>query len=227
MALERRDFIKTTTTGLAFGLVKPGMAYLRTSPGAASGEFEGGTGSLRLEGQLKAGVLKLDAREFVNGKDQALIIRGELNSINLYCAMFNYNEDVTIFSVLRDHDHSTTLVLSNTDKPGVGRLVVWHDAAAPETFGIDKEKFMDTGNLKPSILDGRGDALDLLGKRRPPDLTPQELEAVFGSSAALLEFMRGRKSTHHPAPSEKLKVWMCELLSGVPGSLFTLFWEAY
>jgi len=227
MALERRDFIKTTTTGLAFGLVKPGMAYLRTSSGAASGEFEGGTGSLRLEGQLKAGVLKLEARDFVNGKDQALIVQGELKSINLYCAMFNYNEDVAIFSVLRDHDHSTTLVLSNTDDLKVGRLVVWHDAAAPETFGIDKEKFMDTGNLKPSILDGRGDALDLLGKRRPPDFTPQELEAVFGSSAALLEFMRGRKSTHHPAPSEKLKVWMCELLSGVPGSLFTLFWEAY
>jgi hypothetical protein len=226
MTFERRDFIKTTTAGLAFGLVKPGMAYVQSSAGAASGEFEGGTGSLRLEGQLKAGVLKLEARDFVNGKDQALIIHGELNSINLYCAMFNYNEDVTIFSVLRDHDHSTTLVLSNTDKPRVGRLVVWHDAADLETFGIDKEKLIDKG-IKASILDGKGDVLDLLGKRRPPDFKPQELEDIFGGNAALLEFMRGRKSTHHPAPSEKLKVWACELLSGVPGSLFTLFWEAY
>jgi hypothetical protein len=226
MTFDRRDFIKTTTTGLAFGLVKPGMAYVQSSAGAASGEFEGGTGSLHLEGQLKAGVLKLEARDFVNGKDQALIIQGELNSINLYCAMFNYNEDVTIFSVLRDHDHSTTLVLSNTDKPRIGRLAVWNDATAPETFGIDKEKLIDKG-IKLSILDGRGDALDLLGKRRPPDFKPQELEDIFGGNAALLEFMRGRKSTHHPAPSEKLKVWACELLSGVPGSLFTLFWEAY
>lgn len=226
MTFDRRDFIKTTTTGLAFGLVRPGMAHGQSSASAASGEFKGGTGSLRLEGQLKAGVLKLEARDFVNGKDQALIVQGELNSINLYCAMFNYNEDVTIFSVLRDHDHSTTLVLSNTDKPRVGRLVVWHDAADLETFGIDKEKLIDKG-IKASILDGKGDVLDLLGKRRPPDFKPQELEDIFGGDAALLEFMRGRKSTHHPAPSEKLKVWMCELLSGVPGSLFTLFWEAY
>jgi len=222
MTLERRDFIKTTTTGLAFGLVKPGMAYVQTSAGAASGEFEGGTGSLRLEGRLKAGVLKLEAQDFIEGEDRALIIQARLDSLKMYCAMFSYNHDRTVFALLRDTDHSTTLVLSDTDDPKIGRLVVWNDMEVPESFRVDKDKFMDKQNLKESILDGKEKTLDVLGKRKPPEFTLQELESVFGSNPALLEFMRGKRSAHHPLRSEKLLAWACDLLSTLPGSLFGL-----
>lgn len=227
MTFERREFIKTGTAGLAFGLANADLARAQTSAAASSGGFERGTGSVHLEGRLKSGLLKLEARDFVDGRDRALIIQGQLSSVDLYCAMFSYNQDHTVFALLRDHGHSTTLVLSDTEDLKIGRFVVWHDAAAPGTFRIDKEKFMDTENPKTSLLDGKGDGLDLLGKRQPPDFTMQELEAVFGNNPALQEFMRGRRSTHHPAPSEKLKMWICHLLSGVPGSLFPLVWAPY
>ena len=227
MTFERRNFIKTGTAGLAVGLVNPGLVRAQTSPATSSGEFEGGTGSVHLEGRLKAGVLKLEAHDFIDDRDRSLIIHGELNSVKLYCAMFSYNHDRTAFAILRDHDHSTTLVLSDTDDAKIGRLVVWNDAAAPQTFQIDKEKFMDTQNVKASVVDGKGDIPDLIGKRNPPDFTRQELEAVFGNNPALQEFMRGRRSTHRPSPSVKLFVWECDLLSGLPGSLFGPLWEAY
>jgi hypothetical protein len=218
MRFERRDFLKTTTTGLAFGLVKPGMAYMQNSAGAASGEFEGGTGSLRLEGRLKAGVLKLEAQDFIEDKDRALIIQASLDSHKLYNAMFSYDHDRTVFALLRDNDHSTTLVLGDTDDPKIGRLVVWNDVEVPDSFRVDKDKFMDTQNLKESILDGKGKTLDVLGKRKPPEFTLQELETVFGSNPALLEFM---------LPSNKLAATFCDLLSSLPGSLFILFWYGY
>ena len=224
MTFERRDFIRTTATGLAFGLVKPGTAYAQTSGGATSGEFEGGTGSLRLKGQLKAGVLKLEAQDFIEGKDRALIIQAILDSVKLYCAMFSYYSDRTVFALLRDHDHSTTLVLSETDDPKIGRLVIWNDVGVPDSFRVDKVKFMDTENLKESILDGKGKSLDVLGNRKPPEFTLQELESVFGSNLALLEFMRGKRSTHHPLPAEKLDAYVCHLLSILTGSLFGVAW---
>jgi hypothetical protein len=224
MTFERRNFIKATTTGLAFGLVKPGMAYVRSSAGAASGEFEGGTGSLHLEGRLKAGVLKLEAQDFIEGKDRALIIQARLDSLKMYCAMFSYDHDRTVFALVRDNDHSTTLVLSNTDDLKIGRLVVWNDMEVPESFRVDKDKFMDKQNLKESILDGKGKTLDVLGKRKPPEFTLEELEAVFGNDPALQEFMRGKRSAHHPLPSNRLAAWVCDVLSTLPGSLFGLVW---
>jgi hypothetical protein len=224
MTLERRDFIKTTTAGLAFGLVKPGMACAQTSAVAASGEFEGGTGSLHLEGRLKAGVLKLEAQDFIEGKDRALIIQARLDSFKLYNAMFSYDYDRTVFVLLRDNDHSTTLVLSDTDDPKIGRLVVWNDQEVPDNFSVDKDKFMDTVNLKESVLGGKEKSLDVVGKRKPPDFTLKELEAVFGSNPALLEFMRGYRSLHHPLPSNKLAAWSCDVPSTLPGSLLGLAW---
>jgi len=224
MTFERRDFIKTTATGLTFGLVKPGMAYAQNSGDATSGEFEGGTGSLRLEGRLKAGVLKLEAQDFIEGKDRALIIQATLDSVKLYCAMFSYYHDRTVFALLRDHDHSTTLVLSDTDDPKIGRLVVWNDQEVPDNFRVDKDKFMDTLNLKESILDGKGKSLDVLGKRKPPDFTLKELEAVFGSNPALREFMRGNRSLHHPLPSNKLAAFPCDVLSNLRGALYGGLW---
>ena len=219
MTLERRDFIKNTATGLAFGFVKPAMAYEQSS-----GEFEGGTGSLRLEGKLKAGLLKMEAQDFIDGKDRTLIIQATLESVKLYCAMFSSYSDRTVFALLRDHDHSTTIVVSETEDPKIGRLVVWNDVGVPDSFRVDKVKFMDTENLKDSILDGKGKSLDILGNRKSPDFTLQELESVFGSNPALLYFMRGKRSTHHPLPAEKLGAFACHLLSILPGSLFGIPW---
>lgn len=226
MTFERRDFIKAGTAGLAAGFMKPGLARAQSSGAASSGELEGGTSAVHLEGRLKSGVLKVEARDFVEDKDRSLIINGELNSVKLYCAMFSYNHDGTVFAILRDHDHATTLVISDTDDPKTGRLVVWNDAAAPETFRIDKDKFMDTENAKASILDGRGEVLDLAGKRKPPDFTLKELEEVFGDNPALLEFMRGNRSTHHTLTGDKFNLWICRFLCRIPGSMFPLAWAA-
>jgi hypothetical protein len=227
MIFERRNFLKTGTAGLAAGLVNPASALAQTSATASSGELEGGTESVRLQGRLKSGVLEIEARDFVEGKDRTLVVRGKFNSINLYSAMFSYNHDRTVFALLRDHDHSTTLVLSDTEDPKIGRLSVWNDAEAPETFRVDKEKVFDTENLKESILDGKGSSLDLVGKRKPPVFSPEELEMVFGDNPGLREFMRGKRSTHHPRPEQKLNAWICHFLSNVPGSLFGVPWAAY
>jgi len=142
----------------------------------------------------------------------------------LYGAMFSYDHDRTVFALLRDNDHSTTLVLSDTDDAKIGRLVVWNDLEVPESFRVDKDKFMDTKNLKESILDGKEKTLDVIGKRKPPDFSLKELEALFGSNPALLEFMRGNRSLHHPLPSDKSLAWACDILSTLPGSLFGLAW---
>jgi hypothetical protein len=227
MTLERRHFMKTGTIGLAACLVNQELARAQVSSTSLRGELEGGTSSVRLEGKLKSGVLKLQAQDFVEGMDRSLIVRGEFDSADLYCAMFSYNHDQKVFALFRDHGHSTTLVLSDSDDRKVGTLVVGNDGGTPETFRVDKEKFMDTENLKASILDGKGEHLNVLGNRKPPDITSKELEVVFGDNPALREFMRGRRSTHHPAASEKLDAWICHLLSLLPGSLFPLFWAAY
>lgn len=227
MTFERRDFIEMATVGLAASLMTAGPAGAQSSTAASSGELEGGTGSVRLEGQLKVGVLKIEARDFTNGKDRALVVQGQINSVELYNAMFSYDHDRTVFALLRDHGHSTTLVLSDSDDPKLGRVLLWNDIATPESFRIDKEKFMDTKNLKTSLVDGKAEVPDLVGKRQPPNFTSSELEAVFGSNTALKEFMRGRRSTHHPAPSMKLESWICHLLSQLLGGLFPLFWEAF
>lgn len=226
MTLERRDFIEMGTAGLAASLMTATLTRAQAPP-AARGELKGGTGSVHLEGRLKAGVLTMEARDFTEGKDRALIVEGHISSVDLYCAMFSYNHDRAVFAMLRDHGHSTTLVLSDSDEPKLGRVVVWNDTAAPESFRIDKEKFMDTKDLKTSLADGKTDVPDLVGKRQPPNFTWQELEAVFGNNPALGEFMRGKRSTHHPPPSMKLEAWMCDLLSGLLGELFSLFWAAY
>jgi hypothetical protein len=227
MIFERRDFIEMGTAGLAVSLMTGRLARAQASAAPSSGELKGGTSSVQLEGRLKAGTLKIEARDFTDGNDRALIIQGEISSVDLYSAMFSYNHDRTVFALLRDHGHSTTLVLSGSDEPKIGRVVVWNDTAGPEIFRVDKEKFMDTKNLKTSLVDGKAEIPDLVGKRQPPSFTSQELEAAFGNDTALKEFMRGRRSIHHPPPSMKLDSWICDLLSGVLGSLFPLFWAAY
>jgi hypothetical protein len=136
--------------------------------------------------------------------------------------MFSH-QDLTVLALFHDHHHSTTVVLSDSDDAKIGRLVVWNDNQTPQIYNIDKNKIMGTEYSK-DIVDVTGKTPDLVGNRKPPAFTWQELEGVFGSDPALLAFMRGKKSTHHPHEENKLLEWICRLLSMVPGSTLSLVW---
>jgi hypothetical protein len=225
MIFERRDFFRIGTAGMAAGLMTPVLAMSQDSSTPVTGELEGGTGSLRLEGRLKAGLLKLEARDFTEGHDRSVVVHSSLNSIDMYSGMFSYEYDATVFAVLRDNGHTTSIVLSNTDDSSVGRIMVCNDSEPPGIFGIDKGKFIEKENLKESILDGKGASLDVVGKRKPPLFVWRELESVFGNEPALLEFMRGKKARHQPSKDEYKREWICRVLSWVPGSTLALAWR--
>ncbi|HXN18861.1 MAG TPA: hypothetical protein VN875_11050 [Candidatus Binatus sp.] len=215
MKLERRDFIRSATTGLAFGFAGCGEARGQSS----AGELRAGSGTLYLEGRLKAGPLKLEAQDFVDRSDRAAIVRGTLASTELYSAMFSYQKDSTVFALFNDNGHSTSMILANSDDPKIGRIVTWNDGDTPQISSIDKSTIMESDDLKNIV-----NAPDLLGKRKPPSFTWHELESAFGSDPALQAFMRGRKTTHHPREEDKLLEWACRILCLVPGSLLPPIW---
>ncbi|PYT83789.1 MAG: hypothetical protein DMG40_02315 [Acidobacteria bacterium] len=223
MIFERRDFLRSAATGVALGFASRGAALRQASAGGASGELQGGSGFLQLEGRLKSGLLKLEAQDFVDRTDRSVIIRGKLDSTDLYSAMFCYKYDRTVFALFHDTGHSTTLIFFDSDQPKIGRLVLWNDTEAPQTMSIDKSKIMEAKSPK-DIVDMSGKVPDFLGKRKPPEFTWRELEAVFGANPALLEFMRGKKSLHDPPPGNTFPDAACRLLSLVPGSTLSLAW---
>jgi hypothetical protein len=186
----------------------------------------GGTGSIHLEGQLKSGKLVLEIQDFIQEFDRTVIVHGIFSdtssSKKFYAAMFSHRHDRTVFAILRDDDHSTTLVFSNSDDSAMGRLLLWHDTAAAESFRINKAKFLD----KETIVDEAAKPIDFAAKRKPPDFTAKELEAVFGDDPALLKFMRGKRSHHNPPPDKLAEEWICHILSLLPGSPFTIIWAA-
>ena len=222
MKFERRDFLRTATSGLALGLASCGQA-LGQSSGAAAGELRSSSGTLFLEGRLKAGMLKMEVQDLLDRSDRAVIIRGKLNSTELYSAMFSYQKDLTVFALFHDNDHSTTVVLSDSDEAKIGRLVVWNDGDAPQISSFEKGKIMDVDYLK-DIAPVSGNVPDFVGKRKPPAFTWRELETVFGSDPSLLAFMHGKKTNHHPREEDKLTEWICRLLSLIPGSLLPPIW---
>jgi hypothetical protein len=229
MTFERRDFLKAGPIAMAASLAAPAFAFRDDSASKSKGELEGGSSWLRLEGQLKAGHMVMEARAFEEGHDRAVIIRSKLtttgDSIDLYSGMFSYDNERIIFAVFHDTGHSTSTLLSDTDDPKIGRLLAWNDSSAPGVFEINKDKFLESGNLNDSIRDAKGAVVDMLGKRKPPAFTWQELEEVFGDDPALLQFMRGNKSRHHPAKGE-LQAFGCHMVSSVPGSTLALAWQA-
>ena len=220
MTFERRDFLKIGTMGMATAMATPAFAFDDDSPAKGKGELEGGCSSVRLEGQLKAGHMVIEARTFEDRKDRAVIMHSTLNNVDLYSGMFSYDHEKTIFAVFRDNDHSTSLLISNTDDPKIGRLLVWNDSDAPGVFEVDKEKFMSSENLTDTIRDTKGNVVDVVGKRKPPAFTWRELEAVFGEDPALNEFMRGKKSHHKGG----LREFGCRTASAPRGSTLTLGW---
>ena len=226
MTFERRDFLKLGTMGMATAMATPAFALDEDSPSKGKGTLEGACASVKLEGQLKAGHMIIEARSFDEGNDRAVIANSKLASVDLYSGMFSYDHDRTIFAVFRDNDHSTSIVVSNTDDPKIGQLTVWHDSSAPGIFEINKEKFLNSAKADEPIRDVKGTVVDVVGKRKPAVFTWQELEAVFGDDPALLQFMRGNKSRHHPAKGELL-AFSCHIGSYVAGSTLALFWQAY
>lgn len=223
MTFERRDFIKFGSAGFAASLANPGLPLAQAASAAPSGELEGGTGSLRLEGRLKSGTLVLEAQDFVQGLDRTLIIHGTYNSKKFYSAMFSHHRDHTVFAVLGDEDHSTTLVLSDSEVAEIGRLIIWHDVGAAESFRIKKAEF----SKNESIVDETSKPIDFVGKRKPPDFTTKQLESVFGNNPALLRFMRGKRAYQNASTDKEFQEWICHLLSLLPGIPFSLFWAAY
>jgi hypothetical protein len=226
MAIERRDFIKSGFAGLSAGLLSSEFARAQGSEGRSSGELEGGTGSVHVEGRLKSGVLQVDAQDFTKGGDRCLIMYGTLASTKLYCSVFSYKYEQTVFAVLGSNSHTTSLLLSDSDDPKIGHLVVWNDTGGPSTFRIDKGKYLETEKPQESIVGGTGDSLDLVGKRNPPPITLKELEAVFGDNQALNDFMRGHRSRHILRAEDKLYAFACHFVSNLVGSLTGLAWFA-
>jgi hypothetical protein len=225
MAIERRDFIKAGFAGLSAGLVSTELARAQSYAGRSKGVLEGGTGSVRVEGRLKSGVLTVEAEVFEKNGDRCLIMNGKLGSTDLYCSMFSYKDEESVFAVLRSNDHTTSLLLSNSGDLQIANLFVWNDAQTPGTFRIDKDKFMATQKFKEAVLDDKGESLDLVGKRNPPQFTLNELEAVFHDNEALNEFMRGRRSHHDRAPDPS-QAFSCYFISSIPGALYILGWYA-
>jgi hypothetical protein len=139
--------------------------------------------------------------------------------------MFSYKKDLTVFALFHDNDHSTTVVLSDSDDAKIGRLVVWNDGDAPQISSFEKGKIMEVDYLK-DIAPVSGNLPDFVGKRKPPAFTWRELETVFGSDPSLLAFMHGKKTNHHPREEDKVTEWICRLLSLIPGSLLPPVWAA-
>src|SRR5262249_61396337 len=116
---------------------------------------------------------------------------------------------------------------ADSDNPEIGYLTVWNDTAPPQNFRINKKRFMETLNQKDSI-EGDASGFDVVGRRKPPNFTSDELEMVFGRDPAVVEFLRCRKATHHPPPELRLQAANCEFVRVTPGGgIQGLFWEAF
>jgi hypothetical protein len=222
MLFERRDFLKIGSSGLAAGLVNSGLRAAQAAAPAVKGELEGGTGSLHLEGHLKSGLLQIEMQDFVQGLDRTVIGNGRFNSRKFHNAVFSYNRDRMVFVILADENHSTTLVLSDSDVPEIGRVTIWHDSGAPQSFRVKKGEFV----VNDAVVDEKGTRIDLVGKRKPLDFTARELEEVFGNDPALLKFRRGMPIAHNASRNMSLSDWFCVLLSTILGTIIPLSWEA-
>lgn len=182
------------------------------------GNLQTSYGSVRLVGRIRAGQLTINAQEFVQGTDKTFIAQAELGSKKIYRSVFSHNNDSVVFVCIRDNEHTITLALSDSDDPSIGRLSVWKDSEAPKSFAIDVPRFLRTSNAKESILENRGDDLDQVGNRRPPDITARELFEVFGEDPAYKKFMRGEQPEITLPQGDGLRGtnWKCAWICLIP-----------
>ena len=82
MTFERRDFLKAGTIGMVTAMATPAFAFDEESAAKGKGELEGGCSSIRLEGQLKAGHIVIEARSFEDGHDRAVVMRSKLEGVD-------------------------------------------------------------------------------------------------------------------------------------------------
>lgn len=144
---------------------------------------------LSLSGKTRLGTMAINAEGFVSGKDRIIIASAKIANRQLYRAFYSYNYDRIIFLQLRDDKYSTTLVLSDTEDPKIGRITVWNDKSVPENFRVDIQQFLKSNNHKESILDGAASKLDMVGKRNPISLTEKDLKETFGKDPKLTTFL--------------------------------------
>jgi hypothetical protein len=182
------------------------------------GDLQTSYSSVRLVGRIGAGQLTINAQEFVQGTDRTFIAQAELGSRKIYRSVFSHNNDSVVFVRIRDDEHTITLALSDSEDPSIGRLSVWKDSEAPKSFAIDVPRFLRTSNAKESILENKGDELDQVGNRRPPDITAQELFQVFGEDPAYKKFMRGEQPQIALPPKDGLRGtnWKCAWICLIP-----------
>jgi hypothetical protein len=228
MNFHRRNFIRAGATGVVASMADVRLAFGDSQTGDFHGDlFKGGTGSVHLEGNTHIGPIEINAQDFIKGTDRTFIATAKVASYNLYRGIFSHENNSLIFAHLRDNQHTTTLTLSNTSDPSIGRLIVFNDDGPPEDFRIHIDTFIKTRNQRKSILDGRGKLLDQVGRRNPPPITPEELSITFREDPAYLAFMRGRPvDTTFPVLSEVN--WSCAWICFVPAcGIACIFWEPF
>ena len=180
-----------------------------------------------LEGRLKSGALKLDAQKssLIGQTFTSLVTtsRSELLPICIGNVRSPTPTPSRFCAVYNDNDHSTSVVLSDSDDAKIGRLVVWNDNHTPQIYNIDKNKIMGAQNPK-DVRDVNDKTPDLVGNRKISAFTWQELESVSVPIRRSWRLcgVRNRLTIH--AEENKLLEWVCRLLSMVPGSTLSLIW---
>ncbi len=225
MSMVRRDFVKIGAAGFA-GLVLPQASFGQKSEPASgkrgTADLETGATTITLAAELRTGSIRLHAQRFEAGKDRAMVSRGNFQPTNgekieLYRAYFRANGGRQVLARLDDNDHSTALVLSNSEDANLYHLTVWNDAKAPQTFRVDSRELRETQRVPGEL------AAALAGQRKPPDITLEDMENAFASDPDYIAFTRGKTLPHQHA---KIVDFACFLvLLRVPGGAAYSFWE--
>jgi len=189
------------------------------------GELASGTSSIKLSARLHSGPFELEAREFACGGDRTVIAQGRTGSVELYRAFFSHDGDAAVFAVVSDNGVTTKIALADSEEPGIGRVTVWNDGADTQEFRVDVERFLETRDPLLSILDGEGAELDHVGRRRPPDVSPEEIVDAFADHQAFKDFMRGHEH-HERQASQTGTNWKCAWICLIPAcGILCLFWS--
>jgi hypothetical protein len=192
-------------------------------------ELGAGVSTIRLAATLKSGPLTVSAQEFTNHGDRTVIAHARSGEIDVYRAFFSHDDDATVFAVISDDGVTTRVSLQDdSSHEGVGRVNIWNDGQMEQSFSIDIKKFVKTRDPQTSIMASRGAPLDQVGRRKPPEITPEEIVDAFADTDAFKGFMRGAE--HHEKAIKKSSGrgvnWKCAWICTIPAcGLACLFWK--